>query len=146
MKKGFLLGVVLITLFLTACSIIPEPTRGKQVENEKAVTLTVQNIREGLPNLGTSFIDAYISEVYTCPPCPETGFCPPCVGNHLIIADVNEYIPNYVADTRAFFLFVDDVSMFAAEKKYHFIVELLAYEEQVTSRDVLFISAQELLE
>lgn len=146
MRKGFLIGIILLSVLLTACSALPEPTRGKIPENKEVLTLTIQEINEGMPNLGTTFIDAYVSEVYTCPPCPETGFCTPCVGNHLIIADVNEYIPNHIADTKAFFLFVDDVSTFEAEKKYHFIVDILAYEEQVTSRSLRYISAQEISE
>jgi len=149
MQRGGRTGIqmtVLLALFLllSACSVIPEPTRGKQTEYAEAVTLTIKEINEGLPELGTIFIDAYVSEVYECPPCPETGFCNPCVGNHLIITDMNEYVPNHIADTRAFFLFVDDVSMFETEHKYHFILDILAYEEQVTSRDLRYISAREI--
>lgn len=146
MGRVLLFGILVVSLFLTACSVLPEPTRGTQDEHATAVTLTLQEINEGLPSRGSTFIDAYVSEVYTCPPCPETGFCNPCVGNHLIIADVNEYIPNYAVDPKAFFLFVNDVSMFETGKKYHFIVDVLAYEEKITSRSLMYISAREIEE
>lgn len=50
-------------------------------------TLTVNEIRELDPTSGSFTIVGYISNRFTCPPCPEGSVCKPCMPDNVIVSE-----------------------------------------------------------
>ena len=77
-----------ITLFFIILSWIVQPVFAKEVELPQIYSVAEFKTKNLPP--AVYHIEAYVTFIYTCPPCPAGALCKPCSPNFAIISDESQ--------------------------------------------------------
>lgn len=67
-------------------------------------------------------VDAYVIEIYKCPPCPPGAQCKPCLGDYVVITDnLAEKDPLLIKRVR---VFTDKPGRFELKQKFSFTAKV----------------------
>ncbi len=132
MKKKQTLLAISILLFASSCtnssdtSQTPEQilqANANEVNDSQAPLIKIPMLAH-LSTGGFKFkTDAYVVFKFECPDCPEGSQCKPCMGDNIIVSEINEEVKDYNdLNSSRIILFLNDAGQLELHKKYRFLV------------------------
>lgn len=88
--------------------------------------LSLSALKELSPVKGEYLLYGYVSNIYTCPPCPPGAQCEPCTGNHIVLSEKKRVLESYQVDKDEVVIFVKNPKVFKLGKRYLCRVKVLA--------------------
>ncbi|MBS1795973.1 MAG: hypothetical protein JSS81_19120 [Acidobacteria bacterium] len=84
--------------------------------------LTFNDLQKYDSKNATFRIEAYVFDIYKCPPCPPGMMCKPCIPNNLTVVDrIDEKNTSAMKQLR---ILTDDTAKFTRTEKYLFTVHV----------------------
>jgi len=75
-------------------------------------------------NSGTYNTEGYVVRKHECPPCPKGAMCKPCMGDNIVISEMNKLLDTYSLTNNEMIIFVKNPNQFELGKKYSFSVNV----------------------
>src|SRR3990167_7310555 len=85
---------------------------------------SISQIKQGNLPFGNYQTQGYVVKIYTCPACPPPSQCKPCMGNNIVISELQVLRQNYNLTNQDLLIFTDDPNQFELGKKYQSTVRL----------------------
>ncbi|MBI3033203.1 hypothetical protein HYY69_07035 [Candidatus Woesearchaeota archaeon] len=143
------MSILTMMILLIGCStnqIPPKIERTYPFTDQTYQVTTVENIIKEKPTEGNFNIDAYVVDVYFCPPCPKGALCKTCGSDFIIISDTPNYLEN---DNLRIDLDINTAKQFQEGKKYRFSIKYRLQKNavyQTESEIIKLVGYDELLE
>jgi hypothetical protein len=120
--------LLFLLLFIIGCSEFEEvPERTLPNSDQTIESYTIQALKELNPVSGRYNIDAYVVMVYTCPPCPKDAMCKVCMGDNILVSDINELKESYSFTGNELIVFAKEPKQFELGMRYRFTISILSH-------------------
>ena len=90
-----------------------------------AIFYPIDKIKQNNLAAGTYNTVGFVARIYTCPPCPKSAMCKPCMRNNIVISMDNQILKSYSLTGRELLIFVTNPKEFELGKKYRFTIKIL---------------------
>jgi hypothetical protein len=84
-------------------------------------------------NADTVRINAFVLDIYLCPPCPPPAQCKPCIGNHFTATDEKPTDPTKIGYEKRLEIFTERPDSLKAGKRY--MITVAIRNRKVNPRD-----------
>ena len=115
-------------LFMLGCSGFEDvPERTLPNSDLALEPYTISQLKGINPASGKFNIDAYVVMSYTCPACPEGAMCKACMGDNILVSEINEPKDSYSFTGSELIIFAKDPEQFELGKMYRFTINIMSH-------------------
>lgn len=82
--------------------------------------IKISELKRRKPATGYFNIEGYLVKIYKCPPCPPGVNCKPCMGDNIVVSELDQLKESYDLTEKDLIIFVTNPDQFIRGKRYYF--------------------------